>query len=234
MTAAAVAAPLRLFRGKGQERKGGVDPSRRSVSQSVRVSSVWLKSQGFAATKQRLGFGPSFLSFFEKKGSHVIRRFQPITHRRLTNESTEQVIAEFIWNAVTVKQVIAKVPRYIRQPYGDTNDRVRAMFGAFSFKQVIWSCDTQYTKIQSGITGSWRVNDTVQLVNGTTRIGLRATFPEPFFDDTGGYISLEHQLSSEENSAAMQIITLLKKKTLTPSRPSQSASPTRTPTPTAT
>ncbi|KAI9326657.1 hypothetical protein DFJ73DRAFT_609741, partial [Zopfochytrium polystomum] len=61
------------------------------------------------------------------------------THRRLTNESTEQVIAEFIWNALAVKQVINKVPRYIRPPYGDTNDRVRAIFGAFGFKQVIWS-----------------------------------------------------------------------------------------------
>ncbi|KAI9332606.1 hypothetical protein DFJ73DRAFT_963410 [Zopfochytrium polystomum] len=38
------------------------------------------------------------------------------THRRLTNETTEQIIAEFVWNALAVYQVIGKVPRYMRPP----------------------------------------------------------------------------------------------------------------------
>ncbi|KAI9358916.1 hypothetical protein DFJ73DRAFT_818378 [Zopfochytrium polystomum] len=131
------------------------------------------------------------------------------THRRLTNETTEQIIAEFIWNALAVKQVIGKVPRYMRPPYGDTDDRLRAILDAFGFKQVIWNVITNDTAIQTGDTGSWKISDAVKLINNTIKYGNQAT-GLVFLPSTGGYISLEHELTNEEFSVATQVMGLVK------------------------
>ncbi|KAI9317850.1 hypothetical protein DFJ73DRAFT_879884, partial [Zopfochytrium polystomum] len=97
------------------------------------------------------------------------------THRRLTNETTEQIIAEFVWNALAVYRVIGKVPRYMRPPYGDTDNRLRAILAAFGFKQVIWNVITNDTAIPVGDTGTWKIADAVKLINNTIKYGNVAT-----------------------------------------------------------
>ncbi|KAI9332607.1 hypothetical protein DFJ73DRAFT_963411 [Zopfochytrium polystomum] len=130
------------------------------------------------------------------------------THRRLTNETTEQIIAELVWNALAVKQVIGKVPRYMRPPYGDTDDRVRAILAAFGFRQVIWNVLTNDTAIPAGDTGTWKVADAVKLINNTVKLGPDAT-GLGYLPHTGGYISLEHELTTEEFTVAQKVIALV-------------------------
>lgn len=72
------------------------------------------------------------------------------SHHHLTTQPTDQVITEIIWNALAIKQVIGKVPRYIRPPYGDVDNRIRAIFRAFGLKNVIWNVMTNDTAIPAG------------------------------------------------------------------------------------
>ncbi|KAJ3396457.1 chitin deacetylase, partial [Chytridiales sp. JEL 0842] len=38
------------------------------------------------------------------------------THRAMSNLTNDQFVSEFVWNALAVKQVIGKIPRYVRPP----------------------------------------------------------------------------------------------------------------------
>ncbi|KAH7104989.1 glycoside hydrolase/deacetylase [Auriculariales sp. MPI-PUGE-AT-0066] len=61
------------------------------------------------------------------------------SHTALTSQSTEQIIAEFGWSKKVIKDVLGVTPLYIRPPYGDIDDRVRAIAKAMNLTVVIWS-----------------------------------------------------------------------------------------------
>nr|KAJ3420508.1 chitin deacetylase [Polyrhizophydium stewartii] len=64
------------------------------------------------------------------------------SHPYLTKLTDDQVVAEVVWTAKAVKEVIGVTPRFIRPPYGDINDRVRAVLKAMGLQVVIWNIDT--------------------------------------------------------------------------------------------
>ncbi|KAI9325659.1 hypothetical protein DFJ73DRAFT_868917 [Zopfochytrium polystomum] len=187
------------------------------------------------------------------------------SHKHMTTQSTDQIINEFIWNALAVRQVIGKVPRYIRPPYGDVDDRVRAILAAFGFKLVIWNVVTQDTSIPVGsgdiifpttmsilqptptstdsasstdgtATSSsspapppkpWLVYNSTQVINNTLNYGQSATGLD-FLPNTGGYISLEHELTQEMFYAARIILPLIVSRGYTTASVAQCAAGTDT------
>lgn len=60
--------------------------------------------------------------------------------------TTEQVVAELGWTRKAIKTVLGVTPTLMRPPYGDIDDRVRAISLAMGMVPVIW------TRTPSGAT----------------------------------------------------------------------------------
>lgn len=60
--------------------------------------------------------------------------------------TTEQVVAELGWTRKAIKAVLGVTPTLMRPPYGDIDDRVRAISLAMGMVPVIW------TRTPSGAT----------------------------------------------------------------------------------
>jgi peptidoglycan/xylan/chitin deacetylase (PgdA/CDA1 family) len=79
------------------------------------------------------------------------------SHPYLTRLSNDQIISELMWTAKIIYDVTGKVPRYMRPPYGDIDDRVRYIVNALGFEAVIWNRDTNdviYLPIIKSIVGA--------------------------------------------------------------------------------
>jgi peptidoglycan/xylan/chitin deacetylase (PgdA/CDA1 family) len=61
------------------------------------------------------------------------------SHAALTSLSNEQVVAELGWTAKAIKDVVGVTPNTFRPPYGDIDDRVRAIALQMGFTPVMWS-----------------------------------------------------------------------------------------------
>jgi peptidoglycan/xylan/chitin deacetylase (PgdA/CDA1 family) len=53
--------------------------------------------------------------------------------------TTEQVVAELGWARKAIKDVIGVTPTLMRPPFGDIDDRVRAISLAMGMVPVIWT-----------------------------------------------------------------------------------------------
>ena len=57
----------------------------------------------------------------------------------LTTISNEAIIAELGWSKKVIKDTLGVTPTYMRPPYGDIDDRVRAICKAMNLTPVIWT-----------------------------------------------------------------------------------------------
>ncbi|KAI6016173.1 carbohydrate esterase family 4 protein [Pisolithus microcarpus] len=114
------------------------------------------------------------------------------SHRPLTMLTTEQVVAELGWTRKAIKDVLGVTPTLMRPPYGDIDDRVRAISLAMGMVPVIW------TRTPSGATfdtNDWKVPGGV--VNGSQSFAtFQAILNNATVLDTG-FIVLEHDLYSQ-------------------------------------
>jgi peptidoglycan/xylan/chitin deacetylase (PgdA/CDA1 family) len=53
--------------------------------------------------------------------------------------TTDQVVAELGWARKAIKDVLGVTPTLMRPPYGDIDDRVRAISLAMGMVPVIWT-----------------------------------------------------------------------------------------------
>ncbi|WFD40789.1 uncharacterized protein MJAP1_003778 [Malassezia japonica] len=70
------------------------------------------------------------------------------SHRYMTTLSNEQVFAELYYTARVIKKVIGVTPSCWRPPYGDTDDRVRAIAYGLGLRTILWQEDTNDWNIQ--------------------------------------------------------------------------------------
>ena len=61
------------------------------------------------------------------------------SHPAMTTVSTEGLIAELGWTKKVIKDITGVTPLYFRPPYGDIDDRVRAIIKAMGLIPVIWT-----------------------------------------------------------------------------------------------
>jgi peptidoglycan/xylan/chitin deacetylase (PgdA/CDA1 family) len=111
------------------------------------------------------------------------------SHPSLSTLSNEEIIAEFGWSKKAIHDVLGVQPTQFRPPYGDIDDRVRAIAQAMNLNTVIWSrvnatmtFDTGDFDIHGGLTNVQQV-----LFNWESIIANAMTM-----DD--GFIVLEHDL----------------------------------------
>ncbi|KAJ3263779.1 chitin deacetylase, partial [Borealophlyctis nickersoniae] len=56
------------------------------------------------------------------------------SHTLLTSQTNEQIVAEIMWTAWAIYLVTGTVPLYVRPPFGDVDDRARAVIERMGFK----------------------------------------------------------------------------------------------------
>jgi len=61
------------------------------------------------------------------------------SHPYLTTLTNEQIVAELGWTAKAIKEITGVTPNTMRPPYGDIDDRVRAISMAMGFTPIIWT-----------------------------------------------------------------------------------------------
>ncbi|KDR84842.1 hypothetical protein GALMADRAFT_53673 [Galerina marginata CBS 339.88] len=126
-----------------------------------------LKSTFFVVGSRVISFPATLQSQY--MGQHQIA-VHTWSHFPLTTLTNEQIIAEFGWSKKVIKDVLGVTPNMMRPPYGDIDNRVRAISLAMGLTPVMW-----------------------------TRISPLATFDTDDFDIHGGLTSVQQVLQNWEN-----------------------------------
>ncbi|KAI8847046.1 hypothetical protein BC829DRAFT_253160 [Chytridium lagenaria] len=129
------------------------------------------------------------------------------THRPSSTLTNDELVSEIVWTAVAIYRAIGRVPRYYRPPYGDIDDRVRNLLLAMGLRPVIWTVDPN----DSGLTQNEDfVRNILNTFRQTIRDGLQSGTewlpPGPPFP---GFISLEHDIRSNQVEAARSAIPIV-------------------------
>ncbi|KAG8890033.1 chitin deacetylase, partial [Tulasnella sp. 332] len=80
------------------------------------------------------------------------------SHPYLTTLTNEEIIAELGWTREAIRQITGVSPNTMRPPYGDIDDRVRAICQAMGMTPIIWTSvngqdfDTNDWHIPSGVS----------------------------------------------------------------------------------
>ncbi|KAG9124604.1 chitin deacetylase, partial [Ceratobasidium sp. 392] len=86
------------------------------------------------------------------------------SHPSLTTLTNDQIIAELGWTKQAIKTITGVTPNTMRPPYGDIDDRVRAISLAMGLTPIIWtsnngkSFDTNDWHIPSGLSSAEVLN----------------------------------------------------------------------------
>lgn len=64
------------------------------------------------------------------------------SHTPLTTQTNEQVIAEILWTEKIINDTLGVVPKYMRPPFGDVDDRIRNIMKQLGYIVVLWNRDT--------------------------------------------------------------------------------------------
>jgi len=111
------------------------------------------------------------------------------SHKHLTSLTNEQIVAELGWTREAIRRVLGVTPTTMRPPYGDIDDRVRAISLAMGMVPIVW------TRTPSGAqfdTNDWKVAG--GLVNGTDSFNIfQSILGNATLLDTG-FIVLQHDL----------------------------------------
>jgi hypothetical protein len=115
------------------------------------------------------------------------------SHSSMTSLSNEQIVAELKWTEKAIKSVIGVTPIYWRPPFGDVDNRVRAIATQLGYKTAIWTqdFDTNDWNIPAKTATAQSVVDTFK--TWLTKIPTMKT----------GFIVLQHDLFPEEVDVAL-------------------------------
>ncbi|KAG5647489.1 hypothetical protein DXG03_009425 [Asterophora parasitica] len=111
------------------------------------------------------------------------------SHRPLTSLTTEQVVAELGWTRHAIRTILGVTPTTMRPPFGDIDDRVRAIAMAMGLTPIMWTRTPDGGQFD---TNDWRVAG--GLVSGQDSFG---TFQRILTNATAidsGFIVLQHDL----------------------------------------
>ncbi|KAB5594586.1 Chitin deacetylase [Ceratobasidium theobromae] len=148
------------------------------------------------ACQNVLGNPDLFLEAFETNGDDIA--VHTWTHPYMTTLSNEMVLAELGWTMKIIHDSSGgRVPRFWRPPYGDSDNRVRAIARqeVLGLTTVIWNDDTN----------DWAITAGTQTVAGATKI-LQKAYSGP---KSPGLCILEHELSDQSVSVFINTFPLI-------------------------
>ncbi|KAJ3167560.1 chitin deacetylase [Geranomyces variabilis] len=112
------------------------------------------------------------------------------THAALTTLSNEQIIAEVLYAEALITRIIGVKPRFFRPPYGDVDDRVRAIVGALGYRTILW--------------GSYDSGDS----HGATAAEVLATV-QSWIKPGPGFIGLNHNINAATTAMSVSVVKLI-------------------------
>ncbi|SNX82817.1 probable Chitin deacetylase [Melanopsichium pennsylvanicum] len=123
------------------------------------------------------------------------------SHPPLTTLTNEQIVAELGWSKEVIRSVIGVTPNTMRPPYGDIDDRVRAIALQMGLTPIIWttppggeSYDTNDWRIAAGVVSPAQVVYTFeQIISNASSLST-------------GYIVLAHDLYQQAVDIAVNIV----------------------------
>eukprot|EP00842_Homolaphlyctis_polyrhiza_P006605 jgi/Hompol1/6946/HPOL_000978-RA len=113
--------------------------------------------------------------------------------------TNEQIVAEFEWAIKIIQQVTGARPAYARPPFGDIDDRVRAVLAKMGMKPLIWNRDTFDWNLgnpNSGYQTQWVTGNFTQWISTANTIPV-------------GFMSLEHDLYPQSAAQALPALSLV-------------------------
>jgi len=109
----------------------------------------------------------------------------PLLVASLTNE---QIVAELGWTMIAIKAVLGVTPNTMRPPYGDIDDRVRAIAQVMGLTPILWTG----TGANQFDTDDWRIPGGT--ANGTSSYTAFTRILDVASQLATGFIVLEHDL----------------------------------------
>ena len=123
------------------------------------------------------------------------------SHPPLTTLTNAEIVAELGWTKKAIKDVIGVTPNTMRPPYGDIDDRVRAVCKAMGLTPIIWTGLKDGTNFD---TDDWRI------AGGTATGQSSVAAFDKIMDDVKtldtGFICLEHDLYQQSVDLAVGYI----------------------------
>jgi len=120
------------------------------------------------------------------------------SHHPFTNLTNLQVVAELKYNERIIYDTVGVLPLFFRPPYGDIDDRVRAIVNALGYRTVIW---TAYPDIIRDSQDTVYVNVPV----ATVAQNITEWFQDPV-NTNRGFISLEHDAFTFSSALAVSVL----------------------------
>ncbi|KAF9388681.1 hypothetical protein CPB97_000626 [Podila verticillata] len=114
------------------------------------------------------------------------------SHPLMTGLTNAEVVAEFYYSLKMIKQVLGITPRCWRPPFGDVDDRVRAIAWQMGMRTILWDLDTDDWNIPGDLTPGGKVPYATANASVAGWIENR----EKGNDTTHGHVCLEHELSN--------------------------------------
>ncbi|PVG03568.1 glycoside hydrolase/deacetylase [Serendipita vermifera] len=136
-----------------------------------------------------------FLRAFDELGDDI--GVHTWTHRHMSLLSNEQLVADLGWTVKIIHDSTGgRVPRYWRPPYGDADNRVRAIAKhIFGLTTVIWNQDSQ----------DWTMTS-----NRTTLPAIQAAFTGWYNGPRSpGLVILEHEITPDDVTAFINMYPLI-------------------------
>ncbi|KAG0051691.1 chitin deacetylase [Gryganskiella cystojenkinii] len=115
------------------------------------------------------------------------------SHSSMTSLSNQQIVAELKWTEKAIFSVIGVTPLYWRPPYGDVDNRVRAIATQLGYKTSIWTQDFD--------TNDWNIP--AKTATPESVVATFKTWLTKIPSMKTGFIVLEHDLFPEEVDVAI-------------------------------
>ncbi|KIK60426.1 carbohydrate esterase family 4 protein [Collybiopsis luxurians FD-317 M1] len=123
------------------------------------------------------------------------------SHPYMTTFASEDAFAELWYAMQMIKLVVGVTPTCWRPPYGDVDDRIRAIANALGLQTIMWKYDSQ----DGDINGNTIVPDTVEAnYNNFIQTAAQGAF------NTTGAIILTHEIDNFTMSEAVKFYPQLK------------------------
>ncbi|TPX38110.1 hypothetical protein SmJEL517_g00100 [Synchytrium microbalum] len=134
----------------------------------------------FFVTGSQSSTSPASLVAIANRSHHVAHHTW--SHHPLTSLTNEQVVAEMMYTAAIIYNVTGISVRYFRPPYGDIDDRVRAIVNALGFRVIMW--DTIYDATDADVVASPESFAIVESIIAS------------WFNSVPGFIALQHTIDT--------------------------------------
>jgi peptidoglycan/xylan/chitin deacetylase (PgdA/CDA1 family) len=165
-------------------------------------------------TLRNLGVRATFCMLGANAASHAdtVRRIyaeghlvcsHSYSHPHLMSLSTESVIAEVVQTARTIAGIIGVRPKYFRPPYGEVDERVRAVLLLTGHVPLLWNMDTQDYNIV-------RRNQDTSRITQSFSTALAAGISSDNPNSDRGFISLQHDTFLQSVARETDIVGVLR------------------------